>query len=433
MSSIRDEYKVQKSSIQESYERQLILKLNKEYEDISNNAFVMITNYFKELYPEVVIEEPKAREKSPKSLYGKIKNLQIERISKLFVVGEVKDSEKEELLNLLIERVHEHKELKQNVINYIQQLIYDDINAINIEEFLAKVIETNLSASTKTALLRILKHKVEESNLPNKSNILQQLENKYGSTRAKITGKVEDDLLRYETINMLRNDAEKRENLYDVQDYLRAKDLRGMKIVICDIPQNFQTENENLRKLLERRELASNPEIKKKYNNESIIELSKEFVDRLSANSKLLEAMNVEVIKDSRKHKNKTNGYIADHIKFQSKKDKTYCFELQVKSVYVEEIAKGNGSASHSKRPGKERVLPVIGVGVNFIKELQYVLPKYTLITQKEGTYIARKCSLLENTKMFFQNQLKPNTKEYEEVQNIITEYEENQKEALLQ
>ncbi len=432
MSNIREEYKVQKSSIQESYERQLMLKLNKEYEDNANKAFVMIANYFKELYPDVTIELPKAREKSPKSLFGKIKNLQIERISKLFVVGEVKDSEKEELLNLLIERVYEHKELGQDVIEFIKQLIYSNVDEMNLDKFFDTVIETKLSRSTKTALLRILKHKVEESNLENKKQILKHLENEYGMTKAQKTGRIEDDLLRYETIDMLLKDDEKRENLYDEQDYLRAKDLRGMKIVISNIPKGFKTENAILNSLLQKRDNETNPERKKQYSNASLIELSREFVDKLSANQELLDKMNVEVIKDSRKHKNKTNGYIADHIKFQFKNNKTHCFELQVKSTYVEEIASGNGSASHAKRPGKERNLPVIGVGINFIKELQYMLPKYTILNKKEDGYVARKCSLLENTVMFFQNQLMPNTKEFEAVESIINEYEDNKQKLMV-
>ena len=85
MSNIREMYKIQKTTIQEAYERQMILKLNKEYEENVNKACITIVEYFKELYPNVPIDKPRAREKSAKSLMGKIKNLQIERLSKLYV------------------------------------------------------------------------------------------------------------------------------------------------------------------------------------------------------------------------------------------------------------------------------------------------------------------------------------------------------------
>jgi len=424
MSNIRETYKIQKTSVQESYERQLVLKLDKEYEANVNKAYIIIVNYFKTLYPNVNIEPPRAREKSPKSLLGKIKNLEIERLSKLFVLGEIKDEEKVELFALLKERVNEHPELENNVLEGIRDLLYKNIESIDINKFIEEVIQTNLSASTKTALLRILKYKVEESNLDNKEIILQELENQYGEKKQQITGKPEDNLLRNESIEELKQNEEKRRMLYDVQGFLKAKDLRGMKLVIDNIPDDFETNNQVLKELLAKRKQTTNLAQRKRYDNECISELSKEFVDRISKDEEILNQMNAEVIKDSKKHKSKTNGYIADHIKFHIKGKKEQTFELQVKSAYVEEIAMGNGSASHAKRPGKRRVLPNIANNVNFIKELMHILPKYTLIIQKDGKYTTRNCSLLENTMSFFQDKLTPNTKEYAEIENMIKKYE---------
>ncbi len=424
MSNIREEYKIQKSTIQESYDRQMILKLNKEYEQNVNDAYIAIVEYFKQLYPQIQIKTPKAREKSPKSIYGKIKNLQIERISKLFVLGEIQDTEKEELFELLKERVEERQELTNDVTKQIKQLLYENIEDINTNQFLENVVETRLSSSTKTALLRILKYKVEESNLKDKLIILQQLEKQYGETKALQTGIPEYNLLKNESIQRLKQDEEKRNELKDTQEFLRAKDLRGMEIIIDNIPEDFQTDNLILKKLVEQRNQETDNAKKQKYDKECMIELSKEFVDKLSENTNILNKMNADVIKYSKKHKNKTNGYIADHIKFYIKERKEQSFELQVKSVYVQELATGEGSAAHTKRPGKNRVLPAITYGINFIKELQYVLPKFSYIIEKNGVTTVRKCTLLENTMNFFQKQLNPETKEYEEVENIILQYE---------
>lgn len=424
MSNIREKYKIQKSTIQESYDRQMILKLNKEYEENVNKAYISIVEYFRQLYPEVQIKMPKAREKSPKSIYGKIKNLQIERISKLFVLGEIQNSEKEELFELLKERVEERAELTNGEIEQIKQLLYEDIEFVNINQFLKDVIETRLSSSTKTALLRILKYKVEESNLKNKYIILQQLENQYGETKVLQTGIPEDNLLKNESIQRLKQDKDKRLELKQPQEFLRAKDLRGMEIVIDKIPENFQTDNAVLQELIQQRNQATNATQKRIYDEKCIIELSREFVDKLSENTNILNKMNAEVLKYSKKHKNKTDGYIADHIKFYIKGNKEQSFELQVKSVYVQELATGEGNAAHTKRPGKNRVLPAITYGINFIKELQYVLPKFSYMIEKNGVITIRKCSLLENTMYFFQKQLNPQTKEYEQVESIILQYE---------
>lgn len=431
MSDIKEKYKIKKSPIQEAYERQIILKLNKEYEENVNKAYITIVEYFRKKYPTVSIYVPKAREKSPKSVLGKIKNLQIERISKLYAIGEVKKEEKDELLELLKERVEEREDLGDSVIEDIRELLYENIEEMDIMKFLIEVIETKLSESTKTALLRILKYKLEESSLANKYIILQQLENRYGETRARQTGIPEDNLLRNESIEILKQDEEKRNQLHDIQEFLRAKDLKGMKIVIGTLPEEFQTTNEALKESLYRRNKAISEEERQMYDNKSIIELSKEFVDNLAQNSEILEKMNAQVVKDSKKHKCKTNGYVADHIKFSIKGKKEQTFELQVKSIFVEEIAIGEGSAAHNRRPGKRRVLPNISYGINFIKELQYVLPKYESIEEKDGKYVIHKFSLLENTMSFFQKQLIPNTKEYKTVENIILEYE-NQREIII-
>ena len=73
--NIREIYKVNKSEIESSFERQMGLKMDPEYEKWANNIACDLIEYFSDKYPKVKIEIPKLREKSTKSLLGKIKNL----------------------------------------------------------------------------------------------------------------------------------------------------------------------------------------------------------------------------------------------------------------------------------------------------------------------------------------------------------------------
>ena len=74
---------------------------NKEYENWADNVGIEIIEYFLKKYKGITIEMPKAREKSPKSLLGKIKNLQIERLSKLYALEGIEDKDKNKLYKLI--------------------------------------------------------------------------------------------------------------------------------------------------------------------------------------------------------------------------------------------------------------------------------------------------------------------------------------------
>ena len=104
-----ERYKVQKSPIEISYEIQLGLIKNEEYDKLTDDLCISLYNYFIQSYPGVEIEIPKKRIKSPKSTHEKCKSREIERLSKLYIMEGLTDTESEELYNLLAERIKERE------------------------------------------------------------------------------------------------------------------------------------------------------------------------------------------------------------------------------------------------------------------------------------------------------------------------------------
>lgn len=59
LNNIRERYKVSKTPTEQSYEQQLGLKNNKEYETRVNNTMLQIVNIFINRYKGVSIEPPR--------------------------------------------------------------------------------------------------------------------------------------------------------------------------------------------------------------------------------------------------------------------------------------------------------------------------------------------------------------------------------------
>ena len=372
--NIREIYKVNKSEIESSFERQMGLKMDPEYEKWANNIACDLIEYFSDKYPKVKIEIPKLREKSAKSLLGKIKNLQIERLSKLYCLGNITDKNKRDLYELVKERIDENNKLNEvKILLTIKDLLFG--NDIHISRFEKNLMVDGISNSTKTALLRILMGKIERSNHPNKEKYIKRIDEKYGTACAKKTNNPENNILRYESINTLKENPDKIERLKDDTQFLKANDLRGMKIVATYIPDDFITDNEEIKKLLEQRKLAQSKEEERKYTRLAIVELGKEFYNDLANDEEFLNKIGLNVIPDSNKHKRKTNGYEAEHIKFYGSSNPEYTLEMQFKSEDVENITRANGSASHEKRPGKSRILPCSENDKDLKKKLEYQVP----------------------------------------------------------
>lgn len=428
-SNLREYYKVNRDAVQESFVNQMGLKMNKEYEKWADDSGIEIIKYFLDKYKGVKIELPKSREKSPKSLLGKIKNLQIERLSKLYAIEGISNKDKKALYLLIKERINENEDLDaDNILKEVKKLLNGDVNNMNIKKFEQAVMVEGISRSTKTALLRILVSKIEKSSLYNKEDVIKKLDRKYGKEAVVKSGLPEDDIIKYDSIVNLRNNPSKLNRLRNEKKFLKANDLRGMKIVAVDIPDDFETNNYKIKKILERRKEATTSKERIIYTHLAIVELGKEFYRDLENNKELLEKLNMKVIPDSSKHKKKTNGYEAEHIKFINSKEPEYTLELQFKSEYVETICRGTGSASHENRPGKSRILPEASSKKELIEKLDYMVPKYKVFRIEQGNITVHSYSMLKNVIGYFQGQISQKTEEYDRIIEALSSDEENQK-----
>ena len=427
-STLDERYKVKQTAVEKSFARQMGLKMNKEYENWADNTGIKLIELFMKKYKGAIFEMPRIREKSPKSLLGKIKNLQIERLSKLYAVDGISKEEKEEFYSLIEERILENKDLDETLIlDTVKSLVEEDITQIDIKDLEEKLMVDGISRSTKTALLRILVSKIEKSNLENKNEILQALDEEYGETAVRL-GKIEEDTIRYSSIRDLENNERKIGRLRDETKFLKANDLRGMKIIVVDLPDDFETENENIKEALEKRKNAKTKEERVMFTHEAIVEIGKEFYNELGNNEELLEELDLDVIPDSNKHKKKSNGYEAEHIKFMSQKEPEYTLEMQFKSEYVENISRGEGAASHENRPGKSRILPQANTDSKLIEELNFAIPKYKIFrTEKDGIKV-KEFTMLENVMGFFQGKLDTNSEEYDKLITLLSNKEKNEK-----
>lgn len=422
----RERYKVNKDSINESYKNQLLLKRNKDYEELVDRSFVEICNYFMKKYEGVKIEPPRGREKSDKSLKDKIKKLEIERLSKLYILGQINDKEKEELYSLVEERIKNGKSKESTKLLSILDIIFNEnINEENLEEIEKNIAESKLSNHTKMTLLRMMIKQIEEKPLNNKKELVNNMQEKYGEGAAIREENPEMDLIKYNEIEELKDDYNNQiEKLKDSESFLRLKDLRGIKIVISHVPSDIETDNKELKNLIRKRDEAKTDKQKFEYNDLCCIELEKEFIKELMNDSEFLEHLGIEVMEDSYKHKSKTNGYIADHVKFKGNNNPEFIFELQMRSIYREELSRLNGSAAHDKRPGKERILPNIENEEELINDLDFRLPKYTILQSTDNGFKIHKCTRLENTLAYYDKYIIPGTERYDKIVEILNNRE---------
>ncbi|NLC87353.1 MAG: hypothetical protein GX682_01020 [Clostridiaceae bacterium] len=419
---IRSTYHVEKHPTNIIYEYQLGLKNNEEYENRFNESFIKIVELFSDRYKGVKIEPPKGREKSQKSLKEKLNKLEIERLCKIYAINDISVKEKENLYSLILDKMP-NKELAKKT----KKIFYEKIEDLsNINELIQ---EKEVSDNMKTACLRITKIRLnkEEIDTEKRNKLIQQIEKDYGEKAAKDSNIPEKNLLHWECIEKIKNDENEIKRLYNPLEYLKIKDLRGFKIVIANVPNDLKTENKKLNELIKQREQASAKE-KTKYNDLCCIEVEKDFANYLTNNKELLKDMNIELLKDGYKRKTKNNGYIADHLKFCYLDHKEYNFELQIRSIYRENISRANGTAAHDKRSGKKRILPDTSNKNVFLKELNYMLPKYTILEKKNKKYSLRKCNTLESMMEFYLGYIQIDSEEYKKIMNYLKEEKEQKK-----
>lgn len=430
LNNIRETYKVNKTLTQQSYEYHLGLKSNPEYEKRVDQTFLDIVNIFSNKYKGVFIEPPRGREKSEKSLKNKIYKLEIERLCKLYIIEGITDEEKEKLYSLIIEDMEinkENKDSKEEIQQNINDLFFkEDINIENIKEI---VDNEELEDNLKTACLRTFVARLLQEGKDTKKikETIRNIEEEYGEKAAEKTKEPERNLLHYECIREIKNITKEMEKLHNPIEYTRVKDLRAFKIVIANVPDNIITKNRILKELINRRKKVPDEE-KQKYNDLCCIELEKEFAKYLIENPELLRKMNIRVLEDGYKQKTKKNGYLADHIKFGYLDHPEYTFELQLRSIYREELSRANGSAAHDKRSGKKRVFPSIENKDRFLKELTYTTPKYTVLENKDGKYSIRKCTTSENMLEYYLGYIQIKSEEYKKIFEYLKDEDKIQK-----
>lgn len=398
LDTLRKRYKVDKDNIQKSYEYHLALKNNKDYEKRVDDAFLGIVNYFKKEYPNVVIETPRGREKSNKSLRGKLEKLEIERLCKLFAVGKISEEEYNNLYLLIKEKVDNQSQ------EALQKICFDEITSLdNLDQIMSK---EDIIEDIKTAILRI-----SNTKLKNTCNVTleNELDEKYGRGAVARTRQLKDDILRWESIEKIENDEEEIEKLSNPMEYLRAKDLRGFKIILCKSDKDDRNVNIS--------------------DDQKCLEISKEFAKKIMENKDLLDSLNIAVQeKGGYKHKTKQNGYRAEHIKLYCKGHPNYTFEIQLRTTYREELSRANGPAAHNKRSGKERIFPDVSNKRVFLEELKQMVPKYTIIKKEDGKLVTYKCNLMENMLEYYMGYIKLNSNEYMKAVEYVKEEVEREK-----
>lgn len=372
--------KVQKSPIEISDEIQMGLANNEEYDKLTDELCMAIYNYFLACNPNVSIEVPRKRIKSPNSIHEKSKSRELERLSKLYIIEGLESNEIEELYEIIKNRIQEKEQTNEDeILDNVKTLLNQNIEELDIEVFLNNIMVDQISDNTKKALLRILKSKIEKSDIKGKKQILKSLDERCGKKAAEKSEKSEDNKIQYESIEAIKKDKDRIQLLHDKIGYLKSEDLIGTKIVISD----------------------------KKYNDEEMKAIATKFINKLIKDKKFLQENGIEVIPFSLKHKNKTNGYEADHVKFRFIDKPEYTLEFQIKSEYVENLSRGNGAASHENRPGKERILPNLEDREEFKKEVQYKVPRYTLFYKENGIYkTSEKCNMRKNVIAYYESEL---------------------------
>ena len=425
--TIKSRYKVDKSPEQISYEQQVGLKHNEEYKQRVEQTFLQIVNLFIDRYQGVSIEPPRGREKSLRSLKGKIDKLEIERLCKLYAIEGITLEEKQRLCNLIISKIDQNSKVDRSkkIQEGINNLFYGEINSFEQIQDLVK--EKQLSDNMKTACLRIAKIRLQNGELKRNEEIINNIEEQYGKEAAIRENQVEKNLLHWECIDRTREDKAMIEKLHKPMEYLKAKDLRAFKIVIANVPDELETDNIRIKRIIDKRNRAYGEELKR-YNDMCCIEVEKDFANYLLSNPQILRDLNVEVPRDGYKRKDKENGYIADHIKFHYIDHPEYTFELQLRSLYREELSRANGPAAHDKRSGKERIFPSTENKQEFIQELKERVPNYTILERNGAKYNIKRCNLMENMFEYYLGYIKLGSEQYKKAIEYVKEHMENEK-----
>ncbi|MFR2534504.1 MAG: hypothetical protein ACLTEH_03420 [Clostridia bacterium] len=401
------EIKIQQTPEEKACQYMLGLKQDGIYKQKAKNLFLGIYDYMQNEYSGIKIDTPKMREKSPKSGKGKIKRLEIERLAKLYAIEGISLEEEQEFIQIIRELSKQDE--VEDIVENVEDLLQRDMEQIDIQKIVENIVQHKMNAHSKTALLRILKTRIENSNLENKQEWLENLETEYGENAAIKYDDPERNLLRTENMEEIKQNPEEIARIHNPEEYLKVKDIVAMRFVFVDFPEDYISDSKIVNVYLEKARNTKTKEEESFWKDKALIEFEKEFARNLLDNTELLQNLGFEPMPNAYKHKNKANGYVADHIKLRSIDNPEYIVEVQFRTIYREELAK-NGEAAHDQRPGKARKKPELQNKSQkaFIEEIKNTVPKYTII--REGKLYD--CNMLQNTMAYFQDYIDLEDKE---------------------
>lgn len=370
---------IQNMNVKKAYEKYEELRKDEVFEKRVDNAFLQMLNLFDKNYKGVSLDCPIGRLKSKKSVKEKLEKMEIERLCKKYAIDDLSKDEANQLYSLIAGKAE-----KEHINKKIKRIMLEKVDNLKLVDSVMQ--EKNLNGIVKTAIARIARIKVEkeETDPIKKQQLIDRLEVNYGDIAAKKTGnfimlwgsvqKAIDAKRRMDEKNPTDEDIELLEKIADPEEYLKLKDIRGLRIIIAAVSDDIETDNAYLKGVIERRKKAPEADARR-YSDESCIEIEKNFSEFLEQNDELLEKLDLKLV--ARKEKEKQNGYLADHLKFGFLDNEDYCFELQIRSLYRDDMARGNGPAGHSNRDGKERIPLDVKNKMKLAKQIDENIPEF--------------------------------------------------------
>lgn len=412
----------------DAYSKHCDLRENENYIQKGLSAASSFLLLFQQAYPNVKVRAVPFRVKSKSSIEGKIKNLAMERLSKLAILNAeypekflwyIKQANQEAIyknkqdinidynlfFNLLTERIHEaHKKIDiKPALKQLEKLQTNPIkNKDDVHDLIAILLNNQaFSKSTKTFISRMIYAKIKLSPIlsqENKEDILYDFTTRYGKLAADYMHDPKRDMLQLDdvlkimdqsqsTYNLTQNENDNRykskfDRLLVESEFLRVKDLIAYTLIIENIPENYYIkDNPEFTKLAQKRDSYNkNSKEYKLLNEELILCLASDFYSRIAKRKiPFLQDNQAKKIIDTHKEKNKP-GYKALHEKFEICNNPDFSIESQIKSSLIYDSTNGKRSATllnldtialHASRPGKARELPFILKNTQTQEEIQ--------------------------------------------------------------
>ena len=385
------------------------LRESKEYINKGISLTVEFLKSFQQLYPNIPVRDIPFRVKSLSSIDNKIKNLILERLSKLAVLNaedpdkfiryinaqnkKLEDNKQEkinidyrEFYHFLRERIDESSSSVLKKIDCYRQLEILENNYIShpnqYHDIVATLLNNKaLSSTTKTYISRMIYAKIKLSPMlfdSEKTDLLINLTTNFGDI-----GK-SSDILDLESVTRIFDTSTSIHNLtltnYDnrftskfdrllnEQEFLRSLDLLAFTLIVEAIPKGTQIEGfTEFNKLIQLRDQEFNADTRLNLEQKAILLLGQDFFSKISTREiPFLKDNRAKEIIDMLKHKYKP-GYLAEHNKFELANNPLYSIESQIKSGYIYDTTNDrrvadkvthHALALHSARPGKDRKLP---------------------------------------------------------------------------